>query len=258
MAQNTSDSPREVFDEFQRINLRGLLGVRLPRNIVALIGRLLGRHVSGVVPVSTTITSLCISGDGSIVAFPDPPNVVVWDVARARVKKLLRAPCAMFWRVAMSEDGERIVASSSWMSQSYVLRVWITSTGKCDVTMHGHTGEIKQVAMSIDGRMVVSGSEDRTLRIWDSLTGLCESVLTDSSGILCVAIVPGNRHIASSNCRGDIKLWSVLTGAVVWEKNPGIGVWSLCVSHTGRTMAYMRDMGVSASWTWPISTLPQR
>lgn len=118
MAQNTSDSPREVFDEFQRINLRGLLGVRLPRNIVALIGRLLGRHVSGVVPVSTTITSLCISGDGSIVAFPDPPNVVVWDVARARVKKLLRAPCAMFWRVAMSEDGERIVASSSWMSQS--------------------------------------------------------------------------------------------------------------------------------------------
>jgi WD40 repeat protein len=35
----------------------------------------------------------------------------------------------------------------------------------------GHTETVRGVAFSLDGRRIVSGSGDKTLRIWDAGTG---------------------------------------------------------------------------------------
>ena len=46
---------------------------------------------------------------------------------------------------------------------------------KCTLT--GHSGEVNSVAYSPDGKHIVSGSDDNTVRVWDSQTGKEVSVL---------------------------------------------------------------------------------
>ena len=41
----------------------------------------------------------------------------------------------------------------------------------------GHTGGVSSVAFSPDGKSIVSGSDDNTVKIWSSADGTCTSTL---------------------------------------------------------------------------------
>ena len=51
-------------------------------------------------------------------------------------------------------------------SRDKTLKVWEVATGKCVATLEGHSGGVRSVAMFPDGRRVVSGSTDNTLKYW--------------------------------------------------------------------------------------------
>ena len=48
----------------------------------------------------------------------------------------------------------------------FSVRVWELATGKLEATLKGHTNYIKSLAITPDGRKIVSGSFDRTVRVW--------------------------------------------------------------------------------------------
>src|SRR5258708_33953069 len=65
----------------------------------------------------------------------------------------------------------------------------------------GHTQLVQCVAYSPNGRHIVSGSFDNTIRIWDAETGAAVGVpLTGhTSGVNSVACSPDGRHIVSGS-----------------------------------------------------------
>ena len=84
--------------------------------------------------------------------------------------------------VVLSADGARAVSGSRDRS----VRVWSTDTGQARtlatlsgyawrvqvlMTLKGHTNWVLSVARSLDGGKIVSGSNDRTVCVWNTATG---------------------------------------------------------------------------------------
>jgi WD40 repeat protein len=51
------------------------------------------------------------------------------------------------------------------------LKLWDAQTGQEILTLKGHSDRVWSVAFSPDGKRIVSGSVDETLKLWDSQTG---------------------------------------------------------------------------------------
>jgi WD40 repeat protein len=77
----------------------------------------------------------------------------------------------------------------------------------------GHTFPVSSVAYSPDGRFVVSGSADSSVKIWDLETGRELWTLPEhEAAVKSVAYSPDGRHIVSGAADYSIKLWDVETG----------------------------------------------
>ena len=50
------------------------------------------------------------------------------------------------------------------------IKMWDLATGRPVRTLKGHTGPIRSIAFSPDGRRLVSGSWDRTVKLWEGGT----------------------------------------------------------------------------------------
>ena len=53
------------------------------------------------------------------------------------------------------------------------MRLWDVQTGQCIKTLQGHTGWVSSVSFSADGQLLVSGSQDETIKLWDVRTKHC-------------------------------------------------------------------------------------
>ena len=55
-------------------------------------------------------------------------------------------------------------------------------------TLTGHSKYVRSVAYSPDGKHIVSGSGDRTVKVWDSQTGKEVRVLLCHRPIVCCCV----------------------------------------------------------------------
>ncbi len=80
--------------------------------------------------------------------------------------------------------------------------------------MKGHTaGTINSVAFSSDGARLVTGSFDRTARIWDAATGKQLGLLEGHENtVTAVAFSPDGRRVATASTDGTARLWDAATG----------------------------------------------
>ena len=106
-------------------------------------------------------------------------------------------------------------------------------------TFKGHTAPVTCVAVSPDGVLAATGSEDRLIKIWDVKAGTeLRTLAGHRAAVTGVAFSPDGRWLVSSGRDGTIRLWDVGTGTMV-KATDGLGWQALCVavSPNGRYVA---------------------
>ncbi len=100
----------------------------------------------------------------------------------------------------------------------------------------GHTGVVRQSALSPDGRLALSSSFDQTVRVWDVATG---EELTRFTGhnadVLGVAFTADGKTAVSGGSDKTVRLWDVTTGREIRRFTGHTAViWPVAASPNGR------------------------
>jgi WD40 repeat protein/serine/threonine protein kinase len=83
-------------------------------------------------------------------------------------------------------------------------------------TFEGHTDAVNSVALSGDGRHALSGSQDKTLRLWDLVNGICVRTFDGhAGGVKSVALSEDGQWVLSGGGDKTLRLWDSSTGACI-------------------------------------------
>src|SRR4028118_949402 len=90
---------------------------------------------------------------------------------------------------------------------------WNLIVGPCWRNLAGHYFGVEAVAIAPDGKRAISASADKTLKIWDTDTGIEQRTLTGHTGeVRGVAIAPDGLTAISASDDNTLKIWDIETG----------------------------------------------
>lgn len=135
-------------------------------------------------------------------------SIRAWDLIRYRNFRTFTAPERLsFSCMAVDPSGEIVAAGSV---DSFDIHIWSVQTGQLLDRLSGHEGPVSSLAFAPNGGLLVSGSWDRTARIWSIFNRTQTSEpLQLNSDVLDIAFRPDSLQIAISTLDGNLSFWSV-------------------------------------------------
>lgn len=175
---------------------------------------------------SDQIVSLAFDADGGTLASGEMNGAIkLWDVAGGYVLKNMQHHASPVGTLRFSTHGETLLSSSN----RELLQWWDVASGECLETLPAEAGGywFKAAALSADGALLATGSDDRTVKLWRA-DGTSDAqqpqVFRGHAGqIWAVALSPDHRILASSDDEGTIMVWDTQTGAIIrrlWSDRP--------------------------------------
>jgi periodic tryptophan protein 2 len=170
-----------------------------------------GFHIATFTEHTSAVTGSAYSKRGNILFTSSlDGSVRAWDMLRYRNFRTFTAPTRLsFACVAIDPSAEVVCAASH---DSFDIHLWSVQTGALLDRLSGHEGPVSTLAFTPDGRNLVSGSWDRTIRVWNVFDrSQTSEALQLTSDLLCVTVRPDSQQIAASTLDGQLTFWNLNT-----------------------------------------------
>jgi len=171
------------------------------------------------VNLSSSSGYAAFSPDGSAVAATsyslDSERGVLglWDTATGKQWLKLRANQKRegFNQVAFTAGGKQIVTARG--GNQGILGLWDLASGKEIRSFPGHPSFITSIALSGDGRHIVSGDWIGTIKLWNlHQGGEIKTLKGHTDEIKSLAFSADGNHVLSASKDGTTRLWNISTG----------------------------------------------
>jgi WD40 repeat protein len=210
------------------------------------------------------ITSCAFSPDGSrIVSASEDKTLVVWEAESGDATAILAGHSSRVDACAYAPDGMRIVSTS----RDRTLRVWNAENGR-ELGSFRWTGLLSEtlakfeamfpdrevvvcnMAVSPDGRRIVTGSSEHKLKLLDAETGSEVATLAGhSDSIYSCAFSPDGRQIVSAAQDRTARVWDAKRAEPVATLSGHTGdVYACAYSPDGRRIVSAARDGTRITW----------
>ncbi len=194
------------------------------------------------------VSRTVFSADGKTLAGADGSSLTLWDVATGKWRHDF-AHTYLVGALAFTPDGKTLLTGSAYSDP--VIRVWDALTGNERGQWRGHTVDVQTLAVSPDGKLAVSGGQDRTLRMWDVATGKQVRRLEEAKeAIWSATFSPDGKTLASGGKM--VRLWQVSTSREL-RSFAGGPIERLAFSTDGKTLATASPQ-YEAVLLWDVAT----
>jgi WD40 repeat protein/uncharacterized caspase-like protein len=168
-----------------------------------------------------------------------------WDIETGEPQRTLLSVKDAISRSAISAD-ERRLAVVTIEGDFQRIDIIELSSGRVSAAMHNaHRLAVHSLAWSPDGRLLVSGSDDKNAKVWDATSGRLLQTLTAPKGINAVAFSRDGRLLASAG--KGIQLWETASWRLRREIS-SIYFWAVAFAPDGASIASGDSDGNVDQW----------
>ena len=202
------------------------------------------------------VRSVGFTSDGqTIFSSSHDKTIRFWQVTSGKLQGIVNETSGLVLS-GLSKNNQLLFTASEDKS----IKIWDAKTGKrLHKPLKGHSDHITAFIVSPDGRTLVSGSRDRTVKIWQIGTegGQLTYNLTGHHGfVYSLAVSPDWRVVASGSSDNTVFLWELASGRLLHslDKHKGF-IRALAFSPDGKSLASGCFDSSIYIWDWQTSKL---
>ncbi|XP_056904486.1 autophagy-related protein 16-1 isoform X2 [Takifugu flavidus] len=154
-------------------------------------------------------------------------RVKLWEVlaGHCEPKGALTGSNAGITSIDFDSTGSFLLAASN----DFASRIWTVDDHRLRHTLTGHSGKVLSARFLLDNTRIVSGSYDRTLKLWDLRSKVC--IKTVFAGSSCNDIVCTEQCVMSGHFDKKVRFWDIRAESIVKELELLGRVTSLDLNH---------------------------
>uniref|UniRef100_A0A671MNQ6 Autophagy-related protein 16-1-like n=1 Tax=Sinocyclocheilus anshuiensis TaxID=1608454 RepID=A0A671MNQ6_9TELE len=154
-------------------------------------------------------------------------RVKLWEVisGRCEPKGALTGSNAGITSIEFDSAGLYLLAASN----DFASRIWTVDDYRLRHTLTGHSGKVLSARFLLDNSRIVSGSYDRTLKLWDLRSKVC--MKTVFAGSSCNDIVCTEQCVMSGHFDKKVRFWDIRSESIVCELELLGRITSLDLNH---------------------------